>query len=421
VVKGTPTLLYQTWWQEMMDNLKPLFPQFEQQNNVKLNIQVLDYNGFVDKLPVEFAGGSPPDTMNANNFGHVKLWDQGVFLDLTGRLKADKIDLAKDYGLMGLEFWCGKNLCMPFDNDPRQVYYNKTLLKEAGAKDPWDDLNGQWTLDDMVNIAMQTTKRGADGKATQWGLQMGYTGMSESNGMFVWTFGGTWADFNKMQYTLDTPESIAAHNYVLDLVNTKRCVLTDAENADLTKAGVKDPFREGKTAVYIRASANVKQNLAQMAGKYEWDVAPFPSQSKNKLGTPIVSGNPNEAAASGKQVDLSYNFIKWLASPTVQTYFAQTKVEVPSYNALKSMYATTPPPAHVSVFPDTYKHPYGIHFRHYRSLDAYSEYSKEISQVFLGKASMETTLRSMNKLLNDSYVQYGQCNPYGGLQVPIQP
>jgi ABC-type glycerol-3-phosphate transport system substrate-binding protein len=421
VARGTPTLVYQTWWAEMVTNLTPLFPKFEQQYGAKLDVQVSDYNDWTNKLPVEFASNTPPDTMNANNFGHVKLFDQGVFLELGSRLKVDKIDLTHDYGLIGLESWCGKNYAMPFDNDPRQVYFNKTLIRAAGAKDPWDDLKGQWTLDDMAEIAVKTTKRGADNKATQWGLQMGYTGMSESNGMFVWTFGGTWADFEKMQFTLDSPESIAAHNYVLDLVKTKQCVLTTADNDALTKAGVKDPFREGKTALYIRASANVEQNIKQMQGEFDWDVAPFPGRKQGELGVPIVSGNPNEAAAASKQTDLAYNFLKWLAGTDVQTYFAQNKVEVPSLNAVKPMYASSPPPAHVNVFSDTYKHPYGIHFRMYRTLDAYNEYAKEIAPVFTGQASMETTLRSLNSLLNASFVQYGSCNPYAGMQVPIKP
>lgn len=421
VAKGTPTLVYQTWWAEMMTNLKPLFPKFEQQYGAKLDVQVFDYTDWVAKLPVEFASNTPPDTMNANNFGHVKLFDQGVFLELGSRLKVDKIDLAHDYGLIGLESWCGKNYAMPFDNDPRQVYFNKTLIRAVGAKDPWDDLKGQWTLDDMAEIAVKTTKRGSDNKATQWGLQMGYTGMSESNGMFVWTFGGKWADFEKMQFTLDSPESIAAHNYVLDLVRTKQCVLTTADNAALTKAGVKDPFREGKTALYIRASANVAQNIKQMQGEFDWDVAPFPGRKPGEFGVPIVSGNPNEAAAASKQTDLAYNFLKWLAGTDVQTYFAQNKVEVPSLNALKPTYASSPPPAHINVFSDTYKHPYGIHFRMYRTLDAYNEYAKEIAPVFTGQASMDTTLKSLNKLLNDSFVQYGSCNPYAGTQVPIKP
>lgn len=421
VAKGTPTLVYQTWWAEMVDNLKPLFPRFEQQYGTKLDVQVFAYNDWTAKLPVEFASNTPPDTMNANNFGHVKLFDQGVFLELGSRLKVDKVDLVHDYGLIGLESWCGKSYAMPFDNDPRQVYFNKTLIKAAGAKDPWDDLKGQWTLDDMVEIAVKTTKRGSNNQATQWGLQMGYTGMSESNGMFVWTFGGQWADFEKMQFTLDSPESIAAHNYVLDLVRTKQCVLTTADNDALTKAGVKDPFRAGKTALYIRASANVEQNIKQMQGEFDWDVAPFPGRKQGEIGVPIVSGNPNEAAAASKQPDLAYRFIKWLASTDVQTYFAQNKVEVPSLNALKPRYGSNPPPAHVNVFSDTYKHPYGIHFRMYRTLDAYNEYAKEIAPVFTGQATMETTLRSLNALLNASYVQYGSCNPYAGMHVPIKP
>ena len=52
------------------------------------------------------------------------------------------------------------------DNDDRGVYYNKTMIKAAGAKDPWDDLKGKWTLDDMLEIAKLCTKKDASGKIT---------------------------------------------------------------------------------------------------------------------------------------------------------------------------------------------------------------------------------------------------------------
>jgi multiple sugar transport system substrate-binding protein len=416
--KGPVEIVYSTWWAAMMDNIQPVFPKFTEKTNIKIKVEIVPYNDFVTKLTTQLTAGTAPDTMNANNLAHVKFFDSNVFLDMTERLRADKIDLKADYGLMGLEYWCGKQFALPFDNDPRAVYYNKTMIKEAGAKDPWDDLKGQWTLDDMREIAIKCTKRTAN-KTDQWGITMGYTGMSESNGMFVWSFGGKWADFNTMKYTLDSPESIAAHNYVYEMVMEDKSVITNAESQALTQAGISDPFSGGKVAMWIRASAQVGPLNRAVANKFEWDVAPFPGKTSGTPGITLVSGNPNEVSAKSAHADEGYQFIKWLAGEEVQGLFATNKYEVPSMNKLKATYAK-PPPEHISVFPDVYKGAYGIHFRHYNTLQNYSTYSTEMEKVFLGQAKMEGTLKKLNADLNNN-IKYGSCMPYAGMQVPIRP
>jgi ABC-type glycerol-3-phosphate transport system substrate-binding protein len=418
------SIVYGTWYTTMMENLKPYFPQFEEKHNVRLTLEITPTGpgpeGFEAKLVSQLASGAGPDVMNAQNIVHVKLFDSDVFLDLADRLKRDKIDVKRDYAHMGLEFWCGKQYAMPFDMGTRAVYYNKTLFRQAGAKDPWDDLKGQWTLDDMLQAALAVTRVTGD-QSNVWGIDMSYTGIPEVNGMYVWTFGGIWADFSTMRYTLDTPPSIEAHNYIYDLVTKHRVVLPAAERAAMSRAGIATPFAAGKVAMWVRASASMGPVQREVAGRFEWDIAPFPGRTRGQWGVSLVSGNPNEVnrrSAPEKQ-DAAYAFVTWLAGPEVQGLFAREKFQVPTLLRMRDAFKT-PPPAHASVFVDLLNYPYGIHFRHYETEQCNREYSRAMQEVFDGKAGMTETLRALNPRLNQ-LVQYGSCYPYAGVTVPVPP
>ena len=85
------------------------------------------------------------DAAIIENSVQVKFMDSGYHYDMTEATKADGINLQSDWELMGLEVWEGKVLCMPFDNDPRGIYYNKTAFKEAlnkGLAEAMED--GTW-------------------------------------------------------------------------------------------------------------------------------------------------------------------------------------------------------------------------------------------------------------------------------------
>ena len=172
-LKKDVTLRYQTFWaQYRTDILKQSIDQFTQKTGVKVTVESLPSADFRTGLATTMAAGTAADTFIDDVWNMVKYYDAGLILDIADRLKADKIDLNTDYGLIGLEQYCGKVYLIPFVLSPHAWYYNKNMFKEVGAKDPWDDLNGQWTFDDFRDAAMKITQTGG-GK--RWGAQLGAT------------------------------------------------------------------------------------------------------------------------------------------------------------------------------------------------------------------------------------------------------
>ncbi len=415
--QGAPVeITFNTWYEAVTQPIVPLFAKFEQEHNIKVRMDLSAANRDMSKYTAWYVAGTAPDVVNGENFSWSQFYNAGVILEIGDYLKRDKIDLLKQYVLMGSEIWCGKTYAMPFDADPRAVYYNKTLIKQAGAKDPWDDLKGQWTFDDMQEIMTKTFKVTGNSGTDIYGVRMSYTGMSEANGMFVWSFGGTWADFEKMRYTLDSRESIDAHNLIYDWFN-KKLIMPNAVATEL--GGDEKPFGIGRAVFRIRAAASHDRIRREIGGAFEYDIAPFPGRRRGQPGVTIVSGNPHTISKSTKYPEESYQFVKWLAGDDVQGFWAREKIQLPTLKKWQEVFVKDPK-LHTHVFADAYKVPYGIHFRHNHLSRHYSEYGNEIAQVFAGQATMSDFLKTFTARVNNE-VEYGACLPYKGMTVPIKP
>jgi ABC-type glycerol-3-phosphate transport system substrate-binding protein len=421
--RGPVTIDFNTWYDVVTEPIVPLFAKFEQEHNVKINADINPANrdasrgGGMPKYTAWYVSGTAPDVVNGDNFSWSTFYNGGNILELTEFLKRDKIDLARQYALMGSETWCGKTYAMPFDADPRGVYYNKTLIKQVGAKDPWADLKGQWTFDDMLEIAVKTTKITGNSGTDVYGLRMDHTGMSEAVGMFVWSWGTTWADFDKMRYTLDSKDSIDAHAFVYDWVANKKVVMPHAVATEL--GGDEKPFGLGRAAMRIRAAAAMSRIRREINDGFDWDIAPMPGRRRGQPGVTIVSGNPHTVSKTSKHPDAAYDFIKFLAGPEVQGFWAREKIQLPTLKPFQDEFVKDPT-RHVHVFADAYKVPYGIHFRHNNTVRHYGEYSAALTGVYAGTNTVSAALTELTGRLNNE-VEYGACQPYKGMAVPIKP
>lgn len=418
--KGTRApveITFNTWYRVVTEPIVPLFSKFEQEHNVRVQYDLSPSNRDMSKYTAWYVASTAPDVVNGDNFAWSQFYNGGHILEIGSYLKRDKIDLPKQYALMGSEIWCGKNYAMPFDADPRAVYYNKSMLRRVGAPDPWDNLKGQWTFDDMLKIATLCSRVTGDLSTSQWGLHMGYTGMSEAMGMFVWSFGGTWADFDKMRYTLDSRESVEAHTFVYDWVVNKKLVVPNADVSVL--GGGEKPFSLGKVGMRVRAAASQGQINREVADAFDWDIAPFPGRRKGTPGITLVSGNPHTISKTTKYPDECYEFIKFLAGPEVQGFWAREKIQLPTLKRFQEEFVKDPK-RHVHVFADAYKVPYGIHFRHDNLVRHYNEYGQEMGKVYAGEKGIVDALRELNQRINQE-VAYGACLPYKGMAVPIKP
>src|SRR5687767_10610428 len=99
---GPPVeIVYQTFFaQQRLDVMAPAIRVFHEQNpNIKTNL-VYDPD-HRNKLNTQMAADSAPDTFIHDVWSTMKYVDAGALMDLTGRLKTDKVDLGRDYYTLG--------------------------------------------------------------------------------------------------------------------------------------------------------------------------------------------------------------------------------------------------------------------------------------------------------------------------------
>ncbi len=406
-LKKSVTLRYQTFWaQYRIDILKTAIADFTQRTGIAVTIEPFgSSDDYRSNLATTMAAGTAADVFIADVWNMVKYYDAGLILDLADRVKADGIDISKDFGLAGLEQYCGKVYMLPFVLSPHGWYYNKTMLKEAGAKDPWDDLNGQWTFDDFRDIALKVTQTGG-GK--RWGARL------DPNVEYQWqpiidTFGGMTTDFKAKKYAIDSPQSVDAITMITNWYTKDKIILPPDQTKALTQQGVTSPFAS-KLVAMMDDSTGQLTFLMQNVKDFEWDIAPPLRKSKDVAPIGHTDGDSTAVFAKTKNPDEAYAFAKHLAGPVTQEILAKNKLLTPTMKAAAAtdVYLSSPP-KHMNVFPNVLAGQYRTSFYHGNGLEATRDLNNFAEQLVLGQKA-PSDLAALAKTVN-AKVQLGSCQP----------
>jgi multiple sugar transport system substrate-binding protein len=246
--------------------------------------------------------------------------------DLTPLVNRDKFDM--DRFLPGLpeKFKIrGKQYGLPqLTTFGTLLFYNKNLFDQAGLKYPpvdWEDRS--WTIEKAVDYAQKLTKNPGTSDAV-YGLAWGPS-MPE---MGTWIFGGD--AFKKEHYEIgiadttriDTPESIAAHEFEQDL-RWKYFVWP--------RPGV-DPaagnFQSGRVGMVVGGGWNFWGY--SVIKDFKWAAAAVPWKVTNKN---TAYNDFWELSAQSKNRDAAWAFMKHLVSPDVQARYSELTGTPPTTRA----------------------------------------------------------------------------------------
>mgnify|MGYP000847810616 FL=1 len=166
-----------------------------------------------------------------------KYWEMDDFSDLTRAMQTSVQ-------------WQGKIWAAPLNDATCLLFYNRDIFREAGIA-PAKTLEESWTLDRMLQVAMQLTRRDQEGAIIQYGLQpVMFTpdnlveGMAFTQMLYLWWFGAEILDPKMSAATgyLDSAASLDALNYY------RRLYVTD-QVAPLHE--IPNGFVEGRVAMWI--------------------------------------------------------------------------------------------------------------------------------------------------------------------------
>lgn len=400
------TIVFNTWWQPLQDVFVVLTKNFQDANpgvTVKTQFGGDDYT---TKMEAGIVAGGFGDAATGDNGVQTKYMSAGHHYELTDLAKQDNLDLRGRYALGGIEIWGGKVLQLPMDNDDRAVYYNKTMLKEAGQKDPWDDLHGDWTLDDMHAMAKAVTKPGAGGKVGQYGFQVAIDD-TEDNEPYIWSMGGNYANWDTGKYNYLDPGVVKWFETLYQwAVKDKILITPDVIQSLQSGSANVNPFRAGLVAFYHRASYDSTINEKEIGSKFEWDAAPSPKPGSYNTALPSgVAGstvNPNFVPKIAANPALGYKWIAYLCSDVAENLYAQKKTMFIANKAAWKTYQDTAPPKHAGSFAYyAFSRPYGYHY--YSDIMnevMYDTVQPELDKAFLGKQTIQQALTNAQKKID---------------------
>lgn len=349
--QDTPTeIKYMMWgspeelavWQQMVDDFQASHP------NIRVTVDVSDWESYWNKLQTLFAGGTPPDVFAMDAPLYLDWQSRGVLLNLQPYLDASPGLLdgfypvtlqvyKRDDGYYGL----------PRDFQTIVLYYNKDMFDAAKLPYPTDD----WTLDDLRKAAKQLTKdTNGDGVTDQWGFAADLYDMELFWSEVLWSYGGSIISDDHSKTLLNDGKAGEAWKFIAGMA------LEDKSMPDPNQAQQfgGDPFAAGVAAMTTIGHWVVPQYAGL---KFGWDVAAFPAgpagraTSVNSAGIVIAKGSQHP--------DLAWEFVKYAVGSSGQTKLTELGFAIPVLQSLaesKTFLELKTAPIRQQVFLDALKY-----------------------------------------------------------------
>ena len=315
-----------------------LVPQFEEENDVEVEVTFVDWGDLSPKLNAAFAAGTAPDV-----FGHGPAAaadfvanDRVLALDdyVASLPQADQDDLADS--LLGGQV-DGTQYLLPLSITGQLVVYRADLLDAAGV-DPATIL----TWDDARAAAEKLTVRDGD-TITQAGLLLGSAAIQRSLNFnaLIAAEGGSLISADGSKVEFDSPEGEKALQFFTDLYQGADPVANGLGNDYLNSPPAQQPLVTGEAAMTVLTS-QAAAGIAAANPDLELGVLPALS-----LEQPAAFGGAGAGLfinADTEAADLSWKFIEFMTSSEISTEYAEGTGTIPiRSSAAESDYVVNSP------------------------------------------------------------------------------
>lgn len=321
--------------------LSDMVKAFESANpDVKVKVDIVDYNNYYTKLNTQLASGDAPDVFEVGYENFVSYAAKNTLKDLTPIIAKDTTFKPEIYkGLAYDSFkYSGKQYGVVESFSDVVLFYNKDLFDKKQVEYPKAD----WTWKQELEAAQKLT----DAKSGVWGT---YSPIQfyEFYKTIAQNGGGIWSADGKP--TVNSKENIEALNWMLD--KAKKYKVSPALNDDTFNQPDADlnAFKAGKLAM-LRGGI---WNFGRFAdAPFKWDIALEPGNTK-KAHHFFADGLV--VSEKTKNAEAAWKFIKFMSSdPSVVSKRIEKGWSVPAVSDEKVMeaYFKQTPPASKKIVLD---------------------------------------------------------------------
>ncbi len=252
------------WW-------KTFETDFEKDNpGIDITVEVISWNDISTTVNTRVANNQAPDILNIDVFADYQADDL--------LLPAQDYVSEETYGKMYEAFLEQSNVdgtiwAIPDLASARAMYYNKDILEGAGVTAP------PTTWDELTEACKKIKEKYPD--VYPWGIDMTTDEGQAAFAYYIWNNGGDFTDADG-NWTLNSPENVAAIEYAIKLINDG---YTNSDPANETRYDLQDMFGTGKVAMMI-APNSLPTYVKDGGNEVNYGMAPIP----NNNGTSVSAG-----------------------------------------------------------------------------------------------------------------------------------
>ncbi|MCX7026670.1 MAG: extracellular solute-binding protein [Spirochaetes bacterium] len=330
------TITYWQYFYESKVNLvDELIKNFEAANpGIKVEQVTFPYESFNQKVAASIPAGEGPDVITLF-YGWLPMYVKAGYLQELPKTDFNKAYFDKTFYPFVAESvdFGGKYYSAPTAVRTLALIWNKKLFKEAGL----DPNVAPKTLEELVSYAHKLSKYDAQDNLVQAGLAMQPTGQGHPwiREVLFRQFGNVpySTDYRKVSYA-DSKGAEALKWYTDLTVGKNKVGYPNFATDDVTA------FKAGKAAMNIDGSFRIATLNA--VKDLEWGVAELPTYKGIKSNYASYWTHGIVSGVSGKKLDASIKFLKYLTSPEVQELWLQKVGELPATPALSEKFKNDP-------------------------------------------------------------------------------
>lgn len=315
--------------------------------DIKVKVEYVPGAGpLFSKILGQTASGTMSDVVYINDTAFPALVEQGVFASMDELIENDKEFDISDFYESALKFckYKGKLYFLPPQFGTIILFYNKDLFKSANVPFPYDG----WTWEEFRDACIKLTRdTNNDGKIDQfavagWGLWSWVPMILQNGGHIV--------NEDKTKCLMDSPEVIEALQFVVDLYNKDKVIVSESIAPSLVSMGASMMMSAGKSAMLPSGLASYKD-----FEKINWDiVAPPEKKGKRRVfhGGCWAYGIAN----SSKYKNESWKLVKYLTGKEVLKRDLKF-LDLPARKSLEKDFLNSMPGKHLESYIYCVKYP----------------------------------------------------------------
>lgn len=303
---------------------KPILEAYEEETGVHIEAEFYSFNDLFEVIETKSASGSADFDVMSVDVTYVAKYGSSGYLEPLDEYFSDEEKAEWDEASYQAGVWEDVMYAAPMNTSTQELYYNKTLLDEAGVTLPENDAENRLTYEEVADLAKQVQEKlDPDGSKGLIGFDFQQVSRVYQMNMLANSMGG--ANIGDDGYTLD------------GVVNTEPWIKAMTWYQNLVKDGIAS---QGYDADQLPDQFYAGNMVFMMGGTW----TPVSMQTDDEIGctyAPCFEGYEDQVATAtgswyfgvnsqSKNKDAAAEFVKWFTLGKGSDMWLDINGDVPS-------------------------------------------------------------------------------------------